>query len=223
METVHVGRGETSGLRRVTAVCTLREGDLSGGDKAKKGVKRKKILEENGETAKRRSARVRNTKCKKEEKVDFQELLLKFLPPRYSHAVSDLQTHQLPPAPPPSPLFLHCPSGAPRFPTTSAPLTRAQLPWIGASGVSCSALGLPEGSERDLCSFGRPGASRPQRCMGSGAAGHALRSLGTHAALGRPGGQVGAAASAWPARLFRVSMLALPAPQKPSWLCHGNE
>ncbi|KAM8818411.1 calcineurin-binding protein cabin-1 isoform 2-T2 [Rhynchonycteris naso] len=56
--------------------------DISGGDKAKKGVKRKKILEENGETAKRRSARVRNTKCKKEEKVDFQELLMKFLPSR---------------------------------------------------------------------------------------------------------------------------------------------
>nr|XP_020763084.1 calcineurin-binding protein cabin-1 [Odocoileus virginianus texanus] len=57
-------------------------GDVSGGDKSKKGVKRKKISEESGETAKRRSARVRNTKCKKEEKVDFQELLLKFLPSR---------------------------------------------------------------------------------------------------------------------------------------------
>ncbi|XP_016059787.1 PREDICTED: calcineurin-binding protein cabin-1 [Miniopterus natalensis] len=60
----------------------LETGDISGGDKAKKGVKRKKISEENGETAKRRSARVRNTKCKKEEKVDFQELLMKFLPSR---------------------------------------------------------------------------------------------------------------------------------------------
>ncbi|XP_037679390.1 calcineurin-binding protein cabin-1 [Choloepus didactylus] len=57
-------------------------GDASGGDKSKKGVKRKKISEESGETAKRRSARVRNTKCKKEEKVDFQELLVKFLPSR---------------------------------------------------------------------------------------------------------------------------------------------
>uniref|UniRef100_A0A8C0P544 Calcineurin binding protein 1 n=1 Tax=Canis lupus familiaris TaxID=9615 RepID=A0A8C0P544_CANLF len=57
-------------------------GDVSGGDKSKKGVKRKKIAEESGETAKRRSARVRNTKCKKEEKVDFQELLMKFLPSR---------------------------------------------------------------------------------------------------------------------------------------------
>ncbi|KAM5237767.1 calcineurin-binding protein cabin-1 [Ctenodactylus gundi] len=57
-------------------------GDISGGDKSKKGVKRKKISEECGETAKRRSARVRNTKCKKEEKVDFQELLVKFLPSR---------------------------------------------------------------------------------------------------------------------------------------------
>lgn len=65
------------------SVCTLYEGDVSGGDKSKKGVKRKKIVEESGETAKRRSARVRNTKCKKEEKVDFQELLMKFLPSRY--------------------------------------------------------------------------------------------------------------------------------------------
>ncbi|XP_053135173.1 calcineurin-binding protein cabin-1 isoform X2 [Hemicordylus capensis] len=57
-------------------------GDASAGDKSKKGVKRKKITEESGETAKRRSARVRNTKSKKEEKVDFQELLVKFLPSR---------------------------------------------------------------------------------------------------------------------------------------------
>uniref|UniRef100_A0A670ZWS4 Calcineurin-binding protein cabin-1 n=1 Tax=Pseudonaja textilis TaxID=8673 RepID=A0A670ZWS4_PSETE len=57
-------------------------GDASGADKSKKGLKRKKIMEETGETAKRRSARVRNTKCKKEEKVDFQELLVKFLPSR---------------------------------------------------------------------------------------------------------------------------------------------
>lgn len=57
-------------------------GDVSGGDKSKKGVKRKKTVEESGETAKRRSARVRNTKCKKEEKVDFQGLLVKFLPSR---------------------------------------------------------------------------------------------------------------------------------------------
>ncbi|XP_063171973.1 calcineurin-binding protein cabin-1-like isoform X2 [Candoia aspera] len=57
-------------------------GDASVGDRSKKGLKRKKITEESGETAKRRSARVRNTKCKKEEKVDFQELLVKFLPSR---------------------------------------------------------------------------------------------------------------------------------------------
>uniref|UniRef100_A0A8C6ZEP1 Calcineurin-binding protein cabin-1 n=1 Tax=Nothoprocta perdicaria TaxID=30464 RepID=A0A8C6ZEP1_NOTPE len=57
-------------------------GDTSAADKSKKGVKRKRIMEESGETAKRRSARVRNTKCKKEEKVDFQELLVKFLPSR---------------------------------------------------------------------------------------------------------------------------------------------
>ncbi|KAM8797734.1 calcineurin-binding protein cabin-1 [Eudromia elegans] len=58
------------------------QGDTSAADKSKKGVKRKRITEESGETAKRRSARVRNTKCKKEEKVDFQELLVKFLPSR---------------------------------------------------------------------------------------------------------------------------------------------
>nr|XP_057926848.1 calcineurin-binding protein cabin-1 isoform X2 [Doryrhamphus excisus] len=51
-------------------------------DKAKKAPKRKRTVEDNGETAKRRSARVRNTKCKKEEKIDFQELLYKYLPSR---------------------------------------------------------------------------------------------------------------------------------------------
>ncbi|XP_069817249.1 calcineurin-binding protein cabin-1 isoform X3 [Dendropsophus ebraccatus] len=56
--------------------------DQSSGDKNKKGVKRKRITEDAGETAKRRSARVRNTKCKKEERIDFQELLIKFLPSR---------------------------------------------------------------------------------------------------------------------------------------------
>lgn len=55
-------------------------------DKAKKVTKRKRTMEDCGEMAKRRSARVRNTKSKKEEKIDFQELLLKFLPPRYQHA-----------------------------------------------------------------------------------------------------------------------------------------
>lgn len=51
-------------------------------DKVKKAPKRKRTIEDSGETAKRRSARVRNTKCKKEEKVDFQELLFKYLPSR---------------------------------------------------------------------------------------------------------------------------------------------
>ncbi|XP_059920768.1 calcineurin-binding protein cabin-1 [Gadus macrocephalus] len=51
-------------------------------DKAKKPPKRKRTIEDSGETAKRRSARVRNTKCKKEEKIDFQELLFKYLPSR---------------------------------------------------------------------------------------------------------------------------------------------
>ncbi|KAM6954444.1 calcineurin-binding protein cabin-1 [Aplochiton taeniatus] len=51
-------------------------------DKVKKATKRKRVVEDSGDTAKRRSARVRNTKCKKEEKVDFQELLFKYLPSR---------------------------------------------------------------------------------------------------------------------------------------------
>lgn len=65
-------------------------GDIAAGDKSKKGVKRRRITEDSGETAKRRSARVRNTKCKKEEKVDFQELLVKFLPSRYGGAAAFL-------------------------------------------------------------------------------------------------------------------------------------
>ncbi|XP_072288589.1 calcineurin-binding protein cabin-1 [Eucyclogobius newberryi] len=48
----------------------------------KKPQKRKRTTDENADTAKRRSARVRNTKCKKEEKIDFQELLFKYLPSR---------------------------------------------------------------------------------------------------------------------------------------------
>ncbi|XP_039628033.1 calcineurin-binding protein cabin-1 isoform X4 [Polypterus senegalus] len=56
--------------------------DSAVNDKAKKVTKRKRTIEDSGETAKRRSARVRNTKCKKEEKIDFQELLVKFLPSR---------------------------------------------------------------------------------------------------------------------------------------------
>uniref|UniRef100_A0A8C7Z775 Calcineurin binding protein 1 n=1 Tax=Oryzias sinensis TaxID=183150 RepID=A0A8C7Z775_9TELE len=56
---------------------------LSQPDGMKKQPKRKRGIEDSGETAKRRSARVRNTKCKKEEKVDFQELLFKYLPSRY--------------------------------------------------------------------------------------------------------------------------------------------
>ncbi|XP_044051593.1 calcineurin-binding protein cabin-1 isoform X4 [Siniperca chuatsi] len=56
--------------------------EISLTDKAKKAPKRKRVMEDSGETAKRRSARVRNTKCKKEEKIDFQELLFKYLPSR---------------------------------------------------------------------------------------------------------------------------------------------
>ncbi|KAM9743878.1 calcineurin-binding protein cabin-1 isoform 3-T3 [Menidia menidia] len=56
--------------------------ELSLSDKSKKAPKRKRTVEDSGETAKRRSARVRNTKCKKEEKIDFQELLFKYLPSR---------------------------------------------------------------------------------------------------------------------------------------------
>nr|XP_040051176.1 calcineurin-binding protein cabin-1 isoform X2 [Gasterosteus aculeatus aculeatus] len=61
-------------------VVTAEEASLA--DKAKKPPKRKRVVEDSGETAKRRSARVRNTKCKKEEKIDFQELLFKYLPSR---------------------------------------------------------------------------------------------------------------------------------------------
>uniref|UniRef100_A0A9J8AA99 Calcineurin-binding protein cabin-1 n=1 Tax=Cyprinus carpio carpio TaxID=630221 RepID=A0A9J8AA99_CYPCA len=57
--------------------------DAALNDKVKKGTKRKRVVEDTAETAKRRSARVRNTRCKKEEKIDFQELLLKFLPSRH--------------------------------------------------------------------------------------------------------------------------------------------
>ncbi|KAM9393412.1 calcineurin-binding protein cabin-1 isoform 2-T2 [Pholidichthys leucotaenia] len=56
--------------------------EVSLTDKMKKAPKRKRGIEDSGETAKRRSARVRNTKCKKEEKIDFQELLFKYLPSR---------------------------------------------------------------------------------------------------------------------------------------------
>uniref|UniRef100_A0A3B3DNK5 Calcineurin-binding protein cabin-1 n=1 Tax=Oryzias melastigma TaxID=30732 RepID=A0A3B3DNK5_ORYME len=56
--------------------------EVSLSDGMKKQPKRKRGIEDSGETAKRRSARVRNTKCKKEEKVDFQELLFKYLPSR---------------------------------------------------------------------------------------------------------------------------------------------
>nr|XP_046242641.1 calcineurin-binding protein cabin-1 isoform X3 [Scatophagus argus] len=61
-------------------VATAMEVSLT--DKVKKAPKRKRVVEDSGETAKRRSARVRNTKCKKEEKIDFQELLFKYLPSR---------------------------------------------------------------------------------------------------------------------------------------------
>ncbi|XP_026200116.1 calcineurin-binding protein cabin-1 isoform X3 [Anabas testudineus] len=61
-------------------VATAMEVSLT--DKVKKAPKRKRVIEDSGETAKRRSARVRNTKCKKEEKIDFQELLFKYLPSR---------------------------------------------------------------------------------------------------------------------------------------------
>ncbi|KAM3610377.1 uncharacterized protein V6R79_003088 [Siganus canaliculatus] len=65
-----------------TPTATATAMDVSLTDKTKKAPKRKRVVEDSGETAKRRSARVRNTKCKKEEKVDFQELLFKYLPSR---------------------------------------------------------------------------------------------------------------------------------------------
>ncbi|KAM8866749.1 calcineurin-binding protein cabin-1 isoform 1-T1 [Synchiropus picturatus] len=72
-------------ISEITAVPTpplATSADLSLQDKTKKAPKKKRTVEENVETAKRRSARVRNTKCKKEEKIDFQELLFKYLPSR---------------------------------------------------------------------------------------------------------------------------------------------
>ncbi|XP_018421411.1 PREDICTED: calcineurin-binding protein cabin-1 [Nanorana parkeri] len=65
------------------------QADQSASDKSKKGVKRKRVSEDAGETAKRRSARVRNTRCKKEERIDFQELLIKFLPSRLRKSDSE--------------------------------------------------------------------------------------------------------------------------------------
>uniref|UniRef100_A0A9J7XJQ9 Calcineurin-binding protein cabin-1 n=1 Tax=Cyprinus carpio carpio TaxID=630221 RepID=A0A9J7XJQ9_CYPCA len=66
--------------------------DAALNDKVKKGTKRKRVVEDTVETAKRRSARVRNTRCKKEEKIDFQELLLKFLPSRYEESLSNMDS-----------------------------------------------------------------------------------------------------------------------------------
>uniref|UniRef100_A0A671X091 Calcineurin binding protein 1 n=1 Tax=Sparus aurata TaxID=8175 RepID=A0A671X091_SPAAU len=71
-----VSVGQTPVLSSITAM------EVSLTDKVKKAPKRKRAVEDSGETAKRRSARVRNTKCKKEEKIDFQELLFKYLPSR---------------------------------------------------------------------------------------------------------------------------------------------
>ncbi|XP_078277456.1 calcineurin-binding protein cabin-1 isoform X2 [Rhinoraja longicauda] len=67
-------------ISNVTEVVVVQDSLIM--DKSKKGSKRKRTADEVGEPAKRRSARVRNTKCKKEEKIDFQELLVKFLPSR---------------------------------------------------------------------------------------------------------------------------------------------
>lgn len=64
---------------------TAMETSFTVKEKEKKAPKRRRTMEDSGDTAKRRSARVRNTKCKKEEKIDFQELLFKYLPSRYCH------------------------------------------------------------------------------------------------------------------------------------------
>uniref|UniRef100_A0A3P8WKI3 Calcineurin binding protein 1 n=1 Tax=Cynoglossus semilaevis TaxID=244447 RepID=A0A3P8WKI3_CYNSE len=72
--------------------------DVSLTDKLKRAPKRKRCLDDGGgggETAKRRSARVRNTKCKKEERVDFQELLFKYLPSRLKKFDPDLDDESL--------------------------------------------------------------------------------------------------------------------------------
>lgn len=70
------------GSKTPSCVFTASAMEVSLTDKVKKAPKRKRGVEDSGETAKRRSARVRNTKCKKEEKIDFQELLFKYLPSR---------------------------------------------------------------------------------------------------------------------------------------------
>ncbi|XP_067083955.1 calcineurin-binding protein cabin-1 [Osmerus mordax] len=77
---VHIAT--TQATVEVTTTAPPEAMDTSLTEKVKKATKRKRVVEDSGDTAKRRSARVRNTKCKKEEKIDFQELLFKFLPSR---------------------------------------------------------------------------------------------------------------------------------------------
>ncbi|KAM9329216.1 calcineurin-binding protein cabin-1 [Gastrophryne carolinensis] len=88
-EPVSVMASDTPTVPSQNIIDTPTAQDQLTGDKTKKGVKRKRVVEDAGETAKRRSARVRNTKCKKEERIDFQELLIKFLPSRLRKSDSE--------------------------------------------------------------------------------------------------------------------------------------
>ncbi|XP_010874266.2 calcineurin-binding protein cabin-1 isoform X2 [Esox lucius] len=79
---VQITKNQTVEVTTTAAPSVAMETSLAEKEKLKKAPKRRRMTEDCGDTAKRRSARVRNTKCKKEEKIDFQELLFKYLPSR---------------------------------------------------------------------------------------------------------------------------------------------
>uniref|UniRef100_S4RUA1 Calcineurin binding protein 1 n=1 Tax=Petromyzon marinus TaxID=7757 RepID=S4RUA1_PETMA len=73
----------------------------ASGEAVRRGNKRRRLPNDDlgGETAKRRSARVRNTRGKKEEKIDFHELLSKFLPSRLKQGEEPSDIHGSSPFP----------------------------------------------------------------------------------------------------------------------------
>ncbi|KAJ7994185.1 hypothetical protein DPEC_G00263290 [Dallia pectoralis] len=79
---VQVTKNQTVEITTTALPSVAMDTSLVEKEKLKKAPKRRRMTEDSGDTAKRRSARVRNTKCKKEEKIDFQELLYKYLPSR---------------------------------------------------------------------------------------------------------------------------------------------
>ncbi|XP_036835633.1 calcineurin-binding protein cabin-1 isoform X2 [Oncorhynchus mykiss] len=79
---VQITQSQTVEVITTTAPSVAMDTSFTVKEKEKKAPKRRRTMEDSGDTAKRRSARVRNTKCKKEEKIDFQELLFKYLPSR---------------------------------------------------------------------------------------------------------------------------------------------